>query len=124
MLLSILEVLKSVLSQYEKINLSEEKIKYLAEILSYYNDDLVPVSIVKRELNLTYEQTNELMVYLTTRDILEINYKIWCDNEYLYNSSKVYRHITEVPKDICYKCDKECQVLSNVVIVFRSIIKA
>lgn len=122
MLLDILNVLKVALSKYEKINLSEEEIRTLGEILDYYRDDLVPVSIVKRDLKLTYEQANDLMVFLAKHDILEINYKIWCDNEYLYNSGDVYRHIIDVPKDICNKCEKECQILKNVVIVFRNIL--
>jgi hypothetical protein len=122
MLLSILEVLKNVLSKYEKLNLSEEDINRLSEIFEHYPNDIIPVSIVKGELKLSYDQANDLMVYLAINNLLQINYKVWCDNTYLDNGGKIYKHITEVPKEVCGRCDKECQVLNNVIIVFRNIL--
>lgn len=113
--------MSNVLKSY-KVNLSNEKIENLVETLEYYDGGIIPIEVVKRELDLTYDETHDLLIYLARHGILKINYKVWCDNEDTTTEGKIYEHITDVPFGTCSRCEKECRTVNNVIVVFRVVL--
>lgn len=118
MLLDLLEKLRKILENYSN-PLTESQIKDLAEILEWNNGGILYATVVKRELNISYEETHRLMIYLMTKGILKTKYKIYCENDMITGSSKIYDDPAEVPISICDRCDKGCSLIRNLVVEFE-----
>lgn len=118
MLSDLLGRLQKILVNYD-INFSEQQIKNLAETLKYYNKSILHPRVLKREMNLSYNQVNDLMIFLETQGILRSKFKTICTEEHSNKVEKIYNSIKEVPLTVCDRCEKECSMLTNVIVVFE-----
>lgn len=118
MLLDLLVKLQKILENYNP-KLTEKQIQNLLEVLKYYNGGILPASVVKRELNISYKETHELMVYLMTKHILKSQYKIYCENDIITGAAKIYDDPAQIPVSICDRCDKRCSLIKNLVVEFE-----
>ncbi|MDM0483644.1 hypothetical protein QTG92_09635 [Clostridium perfringens] len=109
--------LKKIMSQWKKI--SYNQIKTLLELLDYFNGGIIPISVVKRKLNLTNDEVEDLMIFLETKGILKSAFKVFCSDKFESTREEIYDDIRKIPKKHCDKCEKECMYLENVVVVFK-----
>lgn len=119
MLLGISNQLKMIVKKLDNIELDDNKLNMLEKILRKYNNSILPVDVVKDNLRLNYENTNKLLMELAKNNILELNYKIWCDSSVTNPDEYIYRDFLDIPMDTCENCEKRCRILNNVVIVYR-----
>lgn len=103
----------------EKFNFTNNQIDVLARILKLYNNEIVELDVIKDNLNLSYNEVNDLLLLLARNMIVKMNYKVWCDNPNTNSDNMIYENIYDVPMDECDMCDKKCKKLSNVYIVYR-----
>lgn len=119
MLLDISNQLKMIVKKLDNIKLDDNKLNMLEKILIKYNNSILPVDVVKDNLRLNYENTNKLLMELAKNNILELNYKIWCDSSVTNPDEHIYRDFLDIPMETCENCEKKCRILNNVVIVYR-----
>ncbi|PWL52575.1 MAG: hypothetical protein DBY38_10595 [Clostridium cadaveris] len=119
MLSNICIKLSKILSDYKEYNFTEKNIELLARILNAYDNQIIPLEVIKRNLHLDYKQVNDLLLYLARNSITQLNYKIWCENPNCNADTEVYENIYDIPLDECDYCDKRCKKMSNVYIVYR-----
>ena len=118
MLLDLSEKLQKVLANY-KVQLTEKQIKNLCETLEWYKGGIIPATVIRRELNISFEDTHKLMIYLMTKGILKSKYRIYCENDTISGVRKVYDDPAEIPMIICDRCDKGCSLIKNLVVEFE-----
>lgn len=99
--------------------LTEHQINNLIDLLQYYKGDIVPISVIKRELNISSDEIYNLLINLTKKGYLEMNFKIWCEHSSDTKIKTIYRAIEDIPLDNCDICEKGCKLLNNIIIVFR-----
>jgi len=119
MLSNILIKLKGIISNYNNIKLTNEQIDLLLKLFKLYNKQIIASDVIKDQLNLTYSETNEFLLYLARKGIVKMNYKVWCENPNNNSDVQIYENIYDVPMDECDVCDKRCKKVNNVVIVYR-----
>lgn len=118
MLLDLSERLQKELANY-KVKLTEKQIKNLCETLEWHNGGIIPASIIKRELKISFEDTHKLMIYLMTKGFLKSKYRIYCENDMISGVNKSYNDPAEIPMIICDRCDKGCSLIKNLVVEFE-----
>jgi hypothetical protein len=119
MLLNILDQLKVIVNTIDEIQLDESRLKILEVILKKYDKSILPIDLVKDKLRLNYEQTNTLLITLAKNNILQLNYKIWCDNSVTNSNQLIYTDFLDIPMEVCENCNKQCRVVNNIVVVYR-----
>lgn len=118
MLSNLLERLRVILENY-KIRLNETQMTNLAVALDFHNGGIIPAKIIKRELNISYEETHKLMTFLSTKGILKPKYRVYCENDVITGASKIYNDPAEIPIDVCDRCEKECILIKNLLVEFE-----
>ncbi|XZI67586.1 hypothetical protein ACSXEI_00305 [Clostridium perfringens] len=113
-----MEKLQKILENYNP-ELTEKQIKDLSEVLEFHNHGILPASVVKRILKISYKETHELMVYLMTKDMLKPKYKVYCENDMVTGAVKIYDDPAQVPVSFCDRCDKGCSLIKNLVVEFE-----
>lgn len=119
MLLDILKKLSQTVKERYDIELDNNQIQMLSLILKNYNKSILPIDVVKDNINLTYEQTNKLLKILAINGILDLNYRIWCDEKVNKPNDKIYTDILSIPEEVCEYCDKKCMIYKNIIVVYR-----
>lgn len=119
MLSNLLIKLTMILKDNDKFKFNNDKLNLLVRILSLYNNQIIDIDVIKDNLNLSYDTSNELLLLLARNELVKMNYKIWCDNPNTNSDNTIYENIYDVPMDECDMCDKKCKKLSNVYIVYR-----
>lgn len=122
MLSNLLIKLTTILKENEKFKFNNDKLNLLVRILSLYNNQIIDIDVIKDNLNLSYDEANELLLFLARNELVKINYKVWCDNPNNNSENTIYENIYDVPMDECDMCDKKCKKLSNIYIVYRVIV--
>ncbi|EPY2310860.1 hypothetical protein FDE98_02360 [Clostridium sporogenes] len=118
MLSKLLEGLEKALKNY-KIKLTDNQIQSLSEILDFYSGGVIPMRTVRRELNLSMDETEDLMIYLETKGILKSAYKVYCPDKSECIREEIYDDVRDIPKAHCDKCDERCIYLKNIIVVFK-----
>ncbi|AWZ48471.1 hypothetical protein C3495_06410 [Clostridiaceae bacterium 14S0207] len=119
MLSNILIKLNNLMKNYKDISLSEDDLKMLSKILKFYNNEIVPIDVIKDKLNLNYEQVNNLLIYFAKERIVKLNYKVWCENSNCNSEQSIYENIYEIPLEECDMCPKKCKKVNNIYVVYR-----
>lgn len=118
MLLNSLENLKMKLTDCD-VDLNDNQIKKLYETLEYYSGGILPLSVLKRELGLLFDDTYKLMLFLSIKNILKPVYKVICDHDMETNGGKIYDTISEIATHVCDRCDKKCVLVDSVCVEFK-----
>lgn len=116
---NLLIKLTELFKNNKDVKLTEDMINLLARILKLYNNKIIEIDVIKDNININYEEVNELLIMLARNNIVKMNYKIWCENPNANSENVIYENIYDVPMDECEMCDKRCKKLSNVYIVYR-----
>ena len=119
----LLNSLENMQMKFRKcsIKLNEKQFKKLYETLQYHDGGILPVRVLKHELELSYEDTHKLMIYLSTIKVLQPVYKVFCENDMMSGASKEYNKLSEIPSRMCDRCYKNCILLESVYIEFKVI---
>lgn len=120
MLLNSLENLKMKLTDCE-VDLNGNQIIKLYETLEYHSGGILPLSVLKRELSLSFDETYKLMLFLSIKKILKPVYKVICDHDMETNGSKIYNTISEISTYVCDRCNKKCVLVDSVCVEFKVI---
>lgn len=80
MLPDISTQLRDIVSNNNKINLKDNDIEKLVQILELYNNSILPIDVVKDNLNLKYEDVRALLISMAIKEIVVLNYTIWTDH--------------------------------------------
>lgn len=118
MLLDLLERLQEIFKSC-KVKLTEEQLNNLKELLEWHSGGIIPSSVVKRELKISYNEVHSLMIFLMTKGIVKSKYKVYCENDNITGTAKVYDDPAEIPITICDRCDKGCSLINNIVVEFE-----
>ncbi|ALR90193.1 hypothetical protein [Clostridium butyricum] len=120
MLPNLLEKLEQLLKNHN-LKLNNQQIQSLAEILDIYSGGIVPISVIRRELKLNINDTQELMIYLEDKGILKSMLKVCCPSKSESVREELYDDIRNIPKKYCDKCDENCMYIENISVVFKVI---
>lgn len=120
MLSNILERLKTKLNDCP-ITLNENQIYLLSKIIKLYCNDILPIDVIKDNLKLSYDEVNEVLLYLSRKGFLKMNYKVWCENCNCNSEKQVFENFYDIPIEVCDRCDKRCRKIDNIIIVYRLI---
>ncbi|CAI3660815.1 hypothetical protein [Clostridium neonatale] len=118
MLPDLLEKLEQILKNH-KLKLNNQQIQTLVEIFNIYSGGVVPISVVRRELKLNINDTQELMIYLESKGILKSMLKVCCPSKPESVREELYDDIRKIPKKYCDKCDENCMYVENISVVFK-----
>ena len=103
------------------IKLDDNQINRLFETLQFHEKGILPASVLKREVGISYDETHKLMIYLATVNILKPVYRIYCENDMETGAGKIYNKLSEIPIKTCDRCDKKCILLESIYVEFKVI---
>lgn len=74
---------------------------------------------IANRLDISFQDAKKIIRILLKANVLEMNFKIdYCD-EYLTARALYYETIEDIPDEVCEDCDKRCQLLRKVIIVYK-----
>lgn len=107
----------------KSIEISQVMNKFQAEKLekyiSYHENDHISINDIANKLNIKYDEAKNIINELIKSGIVEMNFKVYCDNEMDTNHGKVYTNIGDIPNEECDQCDKKCSILKNIIILYK-----
>lgn len=118
MLLDLLGKLHEVLANC-KVSLNDSQINELESLLQFHHKGIIPASVVRRELKISYEETHKLMIFLMTQGYLKSKYRIYCENDVFTGGSNVYDDPSQIPVEVCDRCEKGCALIKNLMVEFE-----
>ncbi|WP_294355894.1 hypothetical protein [uncultured Clostridium sp.] len=99
--------------------INEEKIEELNSFLNFHMNAHVTCNEIANRLDISFEDAKKIIRILLKANVLEMNFKIdYCD-EYLTARALYYETIEDIPDEVCEDCDKRCQLLRKVIIVYK-----
>ncbi|WP_143318432.1 hypothetical protein [Clostridium sp. HBUAS56017] len=107
-----------VLEEISQI-INSEKVKKLNNYLSYNNGSYISTNELANKLNIRYDDAKTIIRILLRNDIVEVNYKVYCDDSIDMSSEVIYDNIEDVPNEVCDNCEKRCSILKNLIIIYK-----
>ncbi|KGI38415.1 hypothetical protein DP149_06055 [Clostridium tetani] len=101
--------------------LDDKQIESLKSFLEYQYKSHVSCSDIANRLDITYDKAKELIKILLRNNVLEMNFKIFCENELDTNIQDTYENIEDIPEEPCSNCEKKCSILKNVIVIYKVI---
>lgn len=101
--------------------ISEEKISELNSFLKYNLNARITCNELANRLDISFDNAKIVIRILLKSNVLEMNFKINCCDEYLTIKTLYYDTFEDIPDEICEDCDKRCQILSKIIIVYKVI---
>ena len=99
--------------------INEEKIEELNSFFFFFMNAHVTCNEIANRLDISFEDAKKIIRILLKANVLEMNFKIdYCD-EYLTARALYYETIEDIPDEVCEDCDKRCQLLRKVIIVYK-----
>lgn len=113
----------NISSNFMKINkiLDESKVNELNSFLKFHFGGHISCNDLANRLNITLKDAKELTRILLKMDVIEMNFKLDCCDEYSTNKTIFYEAFDDIPNEICEDCDNRCQLLRRVIIVYKVI---
>lgn len=101
--------------------ISEEKIDKLIKFLKFNENSRISCNDIANKLDIPFADSKEIVYILLKNNVLEINFKVMCEDEYNTSKSIYYDAFEDIPDEVCENCEKKCEILRNVIIVYKVI---
>lgn len=99
--------------------IDENKVLELNSFLDYHLNSRITCNDIANRLDISFEDAKKIARILLKTDILEMNFKVDCCDEYSTTKVIYYDVFEEIPDEVCCNCDKKCQLLRNIIIVYK-----
>ncbi|MEN8433979.1 hypothetical protein NX821_001150 [Clostridium septicum] len=99
--------------------INEEKIKELNSFLNFHLNGRVTCNDIANRLDISFEDAKIIIRILLKSNVLEMNFKIDCCDEYLTDKPLYYEILDDIPDEVCEDCGRRCQLLRKVIIVYK-----
>jgi len=99
--------------------INDEKIKALNSFLKYHINGRITCNDIANRLDISFEDAKLIIRVLLKINVLEMNFKVNCCDEHLTAMPLYYDVFEDIPDEICDDCDKKCQILRKVIIVYK-----
>lgn len=113
-------MLSTIYGELKEI-LNDQQIEELKEFLDFQYNSYISCNNVANHLNISYDKAKKLSIILLKNDILDMNFKVYCDNEIDICNQTVYENIQDIPEWICDNCEKGCSILKNIIVIYKVI---
>lgn len=91
----------------------------LKSYLEYHVDSNISSNELANKLNISYSDAKKVMNELLKNKIVDMLFKVYCSNELDIEGTEIYDNIEDIPSNECGKCDKECSILKNIIIIYK-----
>lgn len=99
--------------------INEEKVKDLSGYLKYHTGGHISCNDIANRLDISFDEARNIIAILLKNDVVEMNFMVDCCNKYDTNNKIIYETFEEIPKETCYNCEKVCQLLNKVIVVYK-----
>lgn len=101
--------------------INKEKIKELNSFLNYHLNGHITCNEIADRLDISFDDAKIIIRNLLKSNVLEMNFKIDCCDEYLTAKPLYYETLEDIPDEVCEDCSKKCQLLRKIIIVYKVI---
>ena len=101
--------------------ISEEKIKALNSFLKYHINARITCNDIANRLDISFDEAKLIIRILLKTNVLEMSFKVNCYDEHLTAMPLYYDVFEDIPDEICDDCNKKCQILRKVIIMYKVI---
>lgn len=99
--------------------INENKIKELNSFLEYNLGCRISCNDLCNRLDIDYEKGKQILRILLKKRVIEMNFKVNCYDEFLTTTQLYYEVFEDIPDELCDDCEKRCQILNKVIIVYK-----
>ncbi|MGG7077395.1 hypothetical protein [Clostridium sardiniense] len=99
--------------------MSKDKIEDLNEFLEFNINSFITSGEIANRLDIKYAEAKIITKELYRYDYLDLFFRQYCENEIDICETNTYDSIESIPDEFCEDCDKKCQIIKNIMIVYK-----
>ncbi|MBN1071130.1 hypothetical protein DVV81_08100 [Clostridium botulinum] len=101
--------------------ISEKEVDKLNKFLKFNEGSRISCNDLANKLGISFADSKEIIYILLKNNVIEINFKVKCYDEYKTSKPIYYDAFEDIPDEVCDNCEKKCEILRNVIIVYKII---